>query len=554
MLCTINSNHMLNLYAKCGRLNLAHQLFDEMSERNLVTWSALISGYDQAGIPLMGINLFAKMRTELLLPNEFIFASVLSSCASLVEPRLGQQIHAQAFKLGCSSISFVSNSLISMYMKCGECTDAMSVFDGASGLSCVSYNAIIAGLVENKQFERGFEMFKTMCQKGLIPDGFTFIGVLATCNDPQDLWRGMQLHCQTIKLNLDSMATIGNVMITMYAKFNLIEAAEKVFRLLEEKDTISWNTMIAAFSQCDELVKALSVFREMVNQAAKRPDEFSYASALSACAGIASVRHGKEIHAHIIRIREDKDTGVSNALVNMYAKCGLIGYASTVFDQMDCHNIVSWNSIISGFANHGLGGKALEMFVYMKDAGINPDSVTFVGLLTACNHTGLVDEGQAFFNSMETVYTIRPDLEHFSCLIDLLGKAGRLSEAEEHVQNYNFGHDPVVLGCLLSACRLHGDVDTGKRVATRLLNLQPVTSSPYVLLSNLYASDGMWADVAEARKMLKGSGLKKEPGWSLIDVDGSVEKFTMGDFCNSRMEEMVDILEILNCTADEEFF
>ncbi|KAL3528175.1 hypothetical protein ACH5RR_012831 [Cinchona calisaya] len=552
MLCIINSNHMLNMYAKCGKLSLAHQMFDEMSERNLVTWSALISGYDQAGMHLMGINLFAKMRKELQ-PNEFIFASALSSCASLLEPRLGQQIHAQALKTGYSCISFVSNSLISMYMKCGECNGAMSVFDCASELSSVSYNTIIAGLVENKQPERGFEMFKIMCQKGLIPDRFTFIAVLGTCSAPRDLWRGLQLHCQTIKLNLDFMVTLGNVIITMYTKFNLMEAAEKVFRLLEEKDIISWNTMIASFSQCEEHAKALSVFKEMDKQVSQRPDDFSYASALSACAGLASIRHGKQIHAHIIRTRPDEDTGVGNALVNMYAKCGCIEYACIVFNQMGCHNLVSWNSIIAGFANHGLGENALEIFECMKDVGINPDSVTFIGLLTACNHAGLVDEGQAFFNSMDTIYAITPDIEHFSCLIDLLGKAGRLSEAEAYVQKYHFGHDPVVLGCLLSACRLHGDIVTGKRVAMRLLNLQPVTTSPYVLLSNLYASDGKWVDVAEARKMLKSSGLKKEPGWSLIDVDGAVQKFTIGDFAHSMMEEMVDILKILNWTGDEEF-
>ena len=226
MLCIINSNHTINMYSKCGKLILAHQLFDEMPERNLVTWSALISGYDQAGKHLMAIDLFKKMRTELW-PNEFIFSSALSSCASLLEARLGQQIHAQAVRLGCSSISFVSNSLISMYMKCGECSDAMLVFsDGASWLSSVSYNAVIAGLVENKQPEKGFEMYKIMCQKGLIPDCFTFMGVLGVCSSPRDMWRGMQLHCQIIKNKLDSMATTGNILITMYAKFNLIEASE----------------------------------------------------------------------------------------------------------------------------------------------------------------------------------------------------------------------------------------------------------------------------------------------------------------------------------------
>ncbi|XP_057499255.1 pentatricopeptide repeat-containing protein At2g13600-like [Actinidia eriantha] len=547
---TIISNHILNLYAKCGKITLARKVFDEMPERNLVSWSAMVSGYDQAHEPRMAIELFSKMG---LVPNEYVLASAVSACASLLALSQGQQIHAQSVKLGYSSISFVSNSLITMYMKCGRPCNALSVFSSMFEPNSVSYNALIAGLVENEKAERGFEVFKQMCRQGLLLDRCTFVGLLSFCSTADNLRRGMVLHCLTIKLKLDSTPFIGNVIITMYSKFNMIEEAEKAFRLIVEKDVISWNTIIAACCRSDDHAKGLSIFKEMENKVSLSPDDFTFASALAACAGFASIRHGEQIHAHLIRTKLDDDVGVDNALVNMYAKCGCLGYAYTVFNQMGCQNLVSWNSIIAGFGNHGHGAKAMELFERMKEIGLKPDSITFVALLTACNHAGLVDEGQAYFNSMNVIYGIAPGIEHFSCLIDLLGRAGRLNEAEEYMEKFPFGHDQVVLGSLLSACRVHGDVIIGERLARKLLNFHPVTTSPYVLLSNLYASDGMWNCAAEARKMLKGSGLKKEPGHSLIEVEGGVEKFTIGDFSHSRIEDIVHILKTLSWERDEVF-
>ncbi|XP_075077634.1 pentatricopeptide repeat-containing protein At4g33170-like isoform X1 [Nicotiana tabacum] len=545
------SNHILNMYAKCGNINFASQVFNEMSERNLVTWSAMISGYSQDGKHLMAINLYSQMTLE---PNEFVLASALSSCSNLLALKLGRQIHAQSIKLGCSSISFVSNSLISMYMKNGQCGDALSVFARTPNLTDVSYNAIIMGLVESSQREKAFEVYKCMCRQGLVPDCFTFVGLLGTCNSADVLGKGIQLHSQTMKLKLDGTAFIGNVIMIMYSNINLLDEAEKVFRSIKEKDVISWNTLVAACSRCDDHSKALGVFREMLEYFDGRPDEFTYASVLSASAGMGSMQFGRQIHANIIRTSSSVDIGVGNALVNMYAKCGCIQYAYTAFRLMTCHNLVSWNSVIAGFANHGHGKEVIKLFEEMKSVGLKPDSVTFLGLLIACNHAGLVDEGLDYFNTMNEIYGVTPDIEHFSCLIDLLGRAGRLKDAEEYMQRYPFGHDPVVLGCLLSACRLHGDVIIGERMAKKLLQLRPVSTSPYVLLSNLYASDEKWDSVAEARKMLKGCGLKKEAGHSLIEVKGSVEKFTIGDFSNSRIEEIMKVLGALGCGWDEETF
>ncbi|XVF47629.1 hypothetical protein PTKIN_Ptkin03bG0125100 [Pterospermum kingtungense] len=536
------SNHVINMYAKCGEIDSARQMFDQMSQRNLVSWSAMISGYDQAGAHLSALDLFSRMR---LAPNEYIFASAISACANLMLLGEGRKIHAQAAKCGYASVSFVSNSLISMYMKCNHASDALSVYSATLEPNAVSYNALITGFVENQQSEKGFEVFKNMHQQGLMPDRFTFVGLLRSCADSDALQKGMVVHCLTIKLGLDSTAFIGNVIMTMYLKFSLIQEVEKVFKLIQEKDVISWNTFIAACSHCEDHEKSLRAFGEMFNEYHMRPDDFTFASALSACAELASILYGKQIHAHLIRTRLNQDVGVGNALTNMYAKCGSIGYANNVFSRMSHQNLVSWNTIVAAFGNHGLGSRALEHFEQLRAIGLEPDSVTFVGLLVACNHAGMVDEGLVVFNSMQETYGIAPDIEHFSCLIDLLGRAGRLNEAEDYMRKFPFGEDPVVLGSLLSACRVHGDVAMGERLAKQLLKLEPASTSPYVLLSNLYASDEMWDCVAEARKMLKGSGLKKEAGYSLVQVKGKFEKFTIGDFSHARIDEMLQVLKIL---------
>ncbi|XVE71883.1 hypothetical protein DITRI_Ditri10aG0187500 [Diplodiscus trichospermus] len=536
------SNHVLNMYAKCGKITFARQVFDEMSEKNLVSWSAMISGYDQTGEPLSALDLFSQMR---LVPNEYIFASAISSCANLMLLGEGRQIHAQSLKYGFASVSFVSNSLISMYMKCSHPSDALSVYSAALEPNTVSYNAIITGLVENQQPEKGFEVFKHMHQQGIMPDRYTFVGLLRNCADSDALHIGMVLHCQTIKLGLDSAAFIGNVLMTMYSKFSLIQEVEKIFQLIEEKDVISLNTFIATCSHLEDHEKSLRAFAEMFNEYHMRPDDFTFASALSACAALASILFGKQIHARLIRTRLNQDLGVGNALTNMYAKCGSIEYAYNVFNRMLHQNLVSWNTIIAAFGNHGLGSRALELFQQLRATGLEPDSVTFVGLLMACNHVGMVDEGLLLFNSMQETYGFAPDIEHFSCLIDLLGRAGRLNEAEHYLRKFPFGQDPVILGSLLSACRLHGDVAMGERLAKQLLKLQPGSTSPYVLLSNLYASDEMWDCVAEARKMLKSSGLKKEAGYSLVQVKGKYEKFTIGDFSHARIDEILDALKTL---------
>ncbi|KAH6802542.1 hypothetical protein C2S51_033988 [Perilla frutescens var. frutescens] len=516
-------NHILNFYAKCGTIHSAHQLFDEMLHRNLVTWSAMISGYDRRDIPHSALELFSEMQKQNFKPNEFVFASALSSCARLRDLILGQQIHALAVKLSHCSVSFVANSLILVYMKCGVCADALSVFDDSNFVlpTLVSYNIAITGLVENKLLEKGMGLFTIMLRRGLVPDRFTFAGLFGPGGTVYGLSMVMQLHCQMMKLGLDRMAFSGNVLMTTYSRFSLYEESEKAFRSIVERDVISWNTAITDCCRCEDNSKAVAVFREMMEDQSVSPDDYTYASVLSAAAGLASVRIGKETHGRLIRTGPDWDVGVGNALVNMYAKSGYISSGHNVFEQMEIRNLVSWNSIIAAYANHGDAEKVIALFEEMMSRGVEPDSITFVELLSACSHSGLADEGQVIFESMSRVYGITAGVEHLCCLVDLLGRAGRLREAEEYTRKNLIADDAVVLGCLLSACRLHGDVGVGERIAKRLLQLHPAltTCSPYVLLSNLYAFNMKWGAVLGARNLLQLGGLQKEAARTLIHLN-----------------------------------
>lgn len=542
------SNHLINLYARCGRISVARQVFEVMRERNLVSWSLIISGCDKAGQSSAALELFSKMP---FLPNEYVYAGAISACGHLSALREGQQVHACSLKTGHAGITFVCNSLISLYMKCGRSDDAVVIFTGMPAPTLVSFNAMIAGFADDLQFQRSLDLFRIMNQRGLRGDQFSLVpvfGALAAAGDVQAA-AGASLHCMALKLGLDRTAFVGNAMLAMYSRSGSIREAERVFQLIEDKDTVSCNTFMAACSRCGDHAKALYVIRSMLEGHGPEPDGFTLAGALAASAGLASVRHGGEIHGRLLRSGAPIDAAVCNALMNMYAKCGRIGCAESLFLLFPERNLISWNTMIAGLGSHGRGSRALQLFEEMQAAGVPPDSCSFSGLLAACSHSGKVEEALALFDSMEEQFGVIPGPEHLSSMVDLLGRAGRLKEAEDYLKASSFSKDHVAWGSLLASCRLHGELAVGRRVAERLLELRPPSSSPYVLLSSLYAVAGRWREAAGVRRLLKGSGLRKEPGHSLIQVDGVVERFTVGDLSHSRIEEIRATLGHLNQAA-----
>ncbi|CAL4968650.1 unnamed protein product [Urochloa decumbens] len=517
----IFSNHLIVSYGGSGVLDAARRVFDEMPSRNLVSWSALISCYARSGRPELALELFARMGRVAPRPNEHVYASAARSCTALHALAAGTQVHAGAVKSGLlGASSFVANSVASMYMKCGRFDEGYDVFSTLEEPTVVSYNAVISGLAASPRPEKGLEVFRLMKLRGLRPDRFSYAAALGICIDLENPNIGAALHCDTVKIGVNASAFVGNVILDMYSKHGTIAEAEQVFLSVEEKDAVTWNTYIAAHSRRGGHTEALKLYKDMLINANVRPDNFTHASALAACAELSLIRHGRQVHCRLIRSRADADVAVGNAVIGMYARCGHMVFAARAFRQLRGRNLCSWNTLISGFGKHGCAKEAIEAFERMKEAGIASDTITFTGLLAACSHAGLVDQGMEYFNSMSRTHGVSPRAEHVSCIVDLLGRAGRLEEAEDHVLASPFRDDPVVLGSLLSASRVHGDAGVGGRAAGRLLALGPATSSPYVLLSQLHASGGRWDGAAEAWRMLKDGGAgrrRKDAGLSEVD-------------------------------------
>eukprot|EP01018_Ginkgo_biloba_P025611 Gb_06576 [translate_table: standard] len=330
----------------------------------------------------------------------------------------------------------------------------------------------------------------------------------------------------------------------MYSKCGLLKDARQMFDKMIERDRISWNSMIAGYAEHTHDEEALKLFEEM-QRVGFKPDHFTFSNVLSVCAALAALGQGRHVHAQIISTGFESDVGVGNALVDMYAKCGSIEDARQVFDKMPKRNIISWNAMIVGYAQHGDGNETLVLFEQMQHAHVKPNKITFVGILAACNHRGLVDEGRHHFDSMSIDYGIIPEADHYSCMVGLLGRAGCLDEAEDLINKMPFEPDAVIWGGLLAACRLYNNMELGKRVAEYLFELEPQSSAAYVALSNIYASCGSWDYVAKMRKLMKDKVLKKEPGCSWIEVKNKVHVFIVEDQSHPQTKQIYETLEVL---------
>eukprot|EP01018_Ginkgo_biloba_P007178 Gb_33575 [translate_table: standard] len=530
-------NRLVNLYAKCGRLadarhmfdtmstrdvfswntiiagytkqgciEDARHLFDEMPERDGVSWNSLIAGYARHGHCEEALKLFIEMQRLSTQSTQFTFVSVLSACTGLLDLQQGKQIHSHVTRIGFESNVYLWNALLGMYAKCGSIEDARQVFDRIPERNVVSWNAMIAGYVQNGQGKEALVLFCQMQQAGLKPDHVTLASVLSAC-----------------------------------IKCGEVCEARHVFDEMTERDDVSWTVMIAGYAQNGYGEEALKLFGQMLF-ADIQPDEFTYASILRACASLATLECSQGVHAHIIRSGFEANVFVGSALVDMYAKCGSIENAGQVFNKMPARNVVSWNAMITGYAQNGCSKKAIQLFEQMLQADMKPDHITFVGVIAACSHAGLVEEGWRYFHSMSQDYGITPGADHYACMIDLLSRSGCLDEAEGLINNMPIEPDSIMWATLLSACRIYGNIELGKRAAEYLIELEPQNAGPYVMLSNLCAAAGRWDDVAMVRKLMKDRGVKKKPGYSWIQVSSKVHVFVAEDRSHAQTEKIYAVL------------
>eukprot|EP01018_Ginkgo_biloba_P032087 Gb_22769 [translate_table: standard] len=498
-------NILLTMYAKCGSLVDARKVFDQMPKRNVVSWTVIIAAYARHGYSEEALTLFYQMQSTGVQPNPFTFATVLPACANLADLEQGKEIHKEIVRIGFQSDAFVGNALVDMYAKCGSIENARHVFDKMPERDVVTWTALITGYVQNGHIDEALELFKKMPARNVVS------------------W---------------------NAIVSGYAQSGHIDKALMVFQQMPERNVVSWNAMIAGYAQNGYGEEALKLFQQM-QLADVNPNSETFAIVLPACANLAAMEHGKEVHEVIIRSGFQSDVSVGNTLVGMYAKCGSIENARFVFDKMPQRDVVSWNALISGYAMHGCGKEALQLFEQMQPSGMNPNHVTFVGVLSACCHSGLVDKGLQYFDCMSQYYHITPAMEHYGCMIDLLGRAGRLDEAQDVIDKMPVKPDAAVWGSLLGACRIHTNVELGEHAAERFLELDPKSTAAYVLLSNIYAAAGRWDGIEKVRKMMKDRRVKKRPGCSWVVVNKQVYAFLVDDRSHPQTEKIYEELESL---------
>lgn len=374
-------------------------------------------------------------------------------------------------------------------------------------------------------------------QDGIELSPFTCSIALHACVSIANLCVGQQLHLLSTKKALSANLAVANALIHLYCNCARLLDARRLFDEIPEKNLVTWNTLIAGYSQCNPLM-ALQLFPDMNLQ----PNCFTLTSITSACAGLAALRVGKQVHGAVLRRNYGEDLQLSNALVDMYSKCGCIADAKRMFNRMGCKDKLSWTSMIVGYGMNGYGNEAIQLFSSMIHAGVRPDHVVFLALISACSHAGLVDEGWNFFRSMTAEYKMQPKKEVYGCVINLLARAGRLREAFDLIDGMPFAPDESIWGALLGACKMHKNVKLGRLVARKIIEINPDGAKAYVLLANIYAAGSKWDEYAVTRRLLRGIGSRKEAGMSWIDVNDMMYSFNIADSQVSLPDEVLQIL------------
>ncbi|XP_050205887.1 putative pentatricopeptide repeat-containing protein At5g09950 [Mercurialis annua] len=530
-------NGLINMYAKCGAIDDARSVFRLMTDRDAVSWNSMISGFDHNECFEDAAKYYHSMRKAAVMPSNFTLISTLSSCASLGWIILGQQLHNEGLKLGIDSDVSVSNALLALYAETRYLAECRKVFTLMPQFDLVTWNTMIGALADSEtSVSEALEFFLGMMRAGWNLNRVTFINILAAVSSISQIGLSQQIHALMLKYHIRDDSAIENALIACYGRCGDMDCSQKIFsKMNDRRDEVSWNSMISGYLHNDFLPEAMDLVWFMM-QRGQRLDCFTFATVLSACASVATLERGIEVHACAIRAHLVSDVVVGSALVDMYSKCGRIDYASRFFDSMPVRNVYSWNSMISGYARHGNGDVALKLFTQMKLDNQSPDHVTFVGVLSACSHVGLVDEGFEHFKSMAEIYGLTPRIEHYSCMVDLLGRAGKLNKMENFINTMPMKPNVLIWRTVLGACsRANGrKTELGRRAAEMLMDMEPQNAVNYVLLSNMYASGGKWAEMASTRRSMREAAVKKEAGCSWVSMKDGVHVFAAGD--NSHPE------------------
>ncbi|XP_068306176.1 pentatricopeptide repeat-containing protein At1g74600, chloroplastic-like [Pyrus communis] len=504
---------LINAYSKIGAVDLSEMVFREMENiKDLGTWAAIISSFAQNQNSGRSIELFRRMFQESVRPDKFCTSSVLSIVDCL---NLGRQIHSYTLKSGLVFDVSVGSSLFTMYSKCDSLEESYKVFQQIPDKDNVSWASMISGFVEHGSADQALQLYREIPLEEIVPDQMTLTAILTVCSALRSLWTGKEIHCHALRRGVEQ-DVLGGAIVAMYSKCSALSLARRVFDMLPQKDEVACSSLVSGYAQNGYVEEALQLFYDML-MADLTIDSFTISSILGAIALLNGLSIGTQLHAHITKVGFNSHVSVGSSLVTMYSKCGSIEDCLRAFDQIEKPDLVCWTAMIVSYAQHGKGAKALRAYELLREQGIRPDSVTFVALLSACSHNGLVEEAYFYFNSMVQDYGLKPGDRHYACMVDLLSRSGRLKEAATFINNMPIKPDALIWGTLHAACKVHGDMELGKLVANKMMELEPsMDPGAYVSISNMYADVGQWEEVIKIRNQIKGTDMRKEPGWSFV--------------------------------------
>ncbi|CAL5089925.1 unnamed protein product [Urochloa decumbens] len=543
-------------------------------------YNVLISACLGHGLPRHALAAYREMvGKDAVAPDAFTYPSVLRACAEAGDLALGRAVHERAADAGMDEHLYVQNALVSMYAKCGDLSSARRVFDGMSHRDVVSWNSMISGYAASGLWREAVELFNRMRAEGaevnsvtwntiaggyiqmrdykaaigLIRDmvkggaGVDFVTLVIgsnACSRAGWLRLGKEVHGLAVRMQCDRIESVRNAVITMYARCKDMERALMLFKMQRSPGLVTWNAMIAGFALSDDAEEASRLFREMVCSDV----ELNYVTVvtyLALCARVANLQHGRELHTHIVKHGFKGYRLLWNSLIDMYFKSGRLSVAKNVFDTMDDRDIISYTSMIAGYGMQGKGTVALRLFNQMIDSGIMPDAIIMVTVLSACSHSGLVEEGEELFDKMVKSFGIKPQMEHYSCMVDLYARAGLLEKAEELLNQTPFPPTSTMWAALVGACHERGNIIIGQRSARRLLEMKTENAGHYVLVANMYAAAGCWNELATVRKLMRDLGVTKAPGLAWADLGNGFTPFLVGDRSNPLAPEIYEVLDEL---------
>nr|XP_027112376.1 pentatricopeptide repeat-containing protein At3g12770-like [Coffea arabica] len=518
-------NRLMNSYASCGLIDCAQDIFSGTKNRNLVSWTILISGFTRNDLLIDAIKAFHEMILNYVRPNATTISSILPAFAKLGLTRMGKSVHGYWIRQSCGRNVFVETALVDMYMKIRCMNFARHIFDNMPERNLVSWNSVILGYSDNGSGEEAFNLFNCMRRKGYSIDVFTIMSLISASLGVGDLSLARVVHALTIRIRYVCDRLVMSALMDLYIKTDGVDDAYCIFNEISKKDIVVWTVMLSGFLRKGKWNRSIEHFNEMIAAEKSALDAVSLVSILAGCSSSGALQQGRRIHAMVIKIGYQSDIFVGSAVINMYANCAEIGDAEWYFGSMKEKDAACWNALISGYSMNGYGNDAIDLFLKMKGSGINPDEWTLLSVLCACSHAGMVDQGLHIFHHMAEFWNIVPNSKHYACVIDLLGRAGLLDDAYRMICNMHLPPTVDVYGAMLSACRVHRNMDMGVEIAQKLSALKPSDVGHHILLSNMYALAGNLEAVKLTRTSLRLTRLKKYPGFSSIEIDGQIYTF-----------------------------